>query len=103
MAVKTGEYALNPDLVLKSSGTDDALDFVRLGINAARAEDYERGLIFLAEAYRRLSGKENVKDGKVPPSALSYYGLCLAQKKGGTKEAAEFCQVALQMEFYNPD
>jgi tetratricopeptide (TPR) repeat protein len=95
------DYVLNPELVLQSSGTDDPLDFVRLGIAAARSDDFQRGLIFLAEAHKLLS-LEATRD-KLPPSAYSYYGLCLALHKGRIKEAAEFCQIALDQEFYNAE
>ena len=66
---------LQPQQILTESGTDDPLDFVRLGVAAAREEHFERGLIFLAEAYRRLSRNP---EAHIPPAALSYYGLCLA-------------------------
>lgn len=89
---------LDPQAVLAESGTDDPLEFVRLGIDAARSEQFERGLIFLTEAYRRLMKD---KESKVPPGALSFYGLCLAVHKGRVKEAAEFCQLAIDKEFYN--
>jgi tetratricopeptide (TPR) repeat protein len=90
---------LKPQQILAESGTDDPLDFVRLGIAAAREEHFERGLIFLAEAYRRLSRT----DAHIPPTALSYYGLCLALHKGRVKEAAEYCQLAIEREFYNAE
>ncbi|MEO7918851.1 MAG: hypothetical protein ABIT01_05270 [Thermoanaerobaculia bacterium] len=91
---------LNPQQILTQSGTDDPLDYVRLGVAAAREEHFERGLIFLAEAYRRLSRSP---DAHIPPSALSYYGLCLALHKGRVKEAAEYCQLAIEREFYNAE
>jgi tetratricopeptide (TPR) repeat protein len=97
------DYALKPELVLAQSGSDDPLEFVRLGIAAARKDDFERGLIFLAEAHRRLVGKETVKDAAFPASAFSYYGLCLALHKGRIKDGADFCQVALDLEFYNAE
>ena len=88
------------ETVLQDSGTDDPAEWIRLGIQAARQKEYEKGLIFLAEAYRRLSrGSES----KIPAAALSYYGLCLAMHKGRVKEAAEFCQLALEKEFYNAE
>lgn len=89
---------LDPNRVLLESGTDDPLDFVRLGIAAAREGYFERGLAFLAEAYRRLSKD---RENKLPAIALSYYGLCLALSKGRVKEAAEYCQLAIEKEFYN--
>jgi tetratricopeptide (TPR) repeat protein len=96
------DYVLKPELVLSQSGTDDPQEFIRLGIDAARKEDFQRGLIFLAEAYRRLVGKEGMKDA-FPAAAFSYYGLCLALHKGRIKEGADFCQVALDLEFYNAE
>ncbi len=35
--------------------------------------------------------------------ALSYYGLCLALVQRKYKQAIEFCQQALDMNFYSPD
>lgn len=95
------EYALNPELVLQQSGTHDPTELVRLGIAAARKDDFERGLIYLAEAHNRI-GKETSGE-KLPPSAFSYYGLCLALYKGRVKDGAEFCTIALEMEFYNAE
>jgi len=96
-------YALKPELVLAQSGTDDPQEFIRLGIEAARKDDFERGLIFLAEAHKRLVDKDTVKDSTFPPAAFSYYGLCLGLYKGRIKEAADFCQIALDLEFYNAE
>ncbi len=86
--------------LIAEAGTDDPMDLVRLGIAASREQNFERGLVFLAEAYRRLSGRP---DSAIPASALSYYGLCLALNKGRVREAAEFCQLAIQREFYNSE
>jgi hypothetical protein len=82
------------------SSVSDPLELVQLGIAAAREEQWERGLLYLSEAYRRL---QTQKDAKVPPAALSFYGLCLAVGKGRVKEAAEFCALAIEKEFYNGD
>ncbi|HUK13258.1 MAG TPA: hypothetical protein VLW17_08140 [Thermoanaerobaculaceae bacterium] len=92
--------ALDPRQVLRESGTEDPLEYVRLGVAAARAKDFERGLIFLAEAYRQATAG---KSAKLPSLAFSYYGLCLAMHKGKFKEAAEFCQIAIDKEFYNAE
>lgn len=94
------EDTLSLEDVLREAGTDDPQEWIRRGIEAARAKQFEKGLVFLAEAYRRLSRE---KDGKIPPAALSFYGLCLAMHKGRVKEAAEFCQIAVEREFYNPE
>lgn len=92
--------ALDPSGVLRLAGTDDPMEFVDLGIAAARQGDFERGLIFLAEAYLRLSRDA---DAKTPPAALSWYGLCLAMHRGRYREAADFCQLAIDREFYNSE
>ena len=91
--------------MLAASGTDDPLEFVDLGIVAAKSGKYERGLIFLTEAYNRLTQRVEQKEaigedtavsrGAVPADALSYYGLCLALHKGHFKEAARFCELAI--------
>lgn len=86
--------------VLGEWTSGDPQDLVTMGISAARAASFERGLIFLAEAYRHLSRE---KDAKLPAALLSYYGLCLALHRGKIKEGAEFCQLAVEREFYNAD
>jgi len=91
---------LDPSDVLRSIGSEDPADYVRTGIEAARKGDFERGLIFLAEAYLRLSREP---DGKIPPAALSWYGLCLAMHRGRFREASEFCQLAIDREFYSSE
>jgi tetratricopeptide (TPR) repeat protein len=91
---------LDPIVVLRESGTDDPIEFARLGMAAARAEDYERGLIFLAAAYHRATAN---REGKLPTLLLSYYGLCLALQNGKIREGADFCQLAIDKEFHNPE
>jgi hypothetical protein len=91
---------LDSRTVLRESGTDDPMNFVRLGVDAARSDDYERGLIFLSEAYHRVTAS---REGKLPSVALSYYGLCLALHKNKIKEGADFCQLAIEKEFYNSE
>lgn len=86
--------------ILPDTMPSDPLEMVRLGIEAARKENYEAGLALLAEAYRHLVTD---REGKLPPSALSYYGLCLALHTGKTREAVNFCQLAVEKEFYNPE
>lgn len=94
------EDTLSLEDIQKEAGTDDPQEWIRRGIQAARQKEYEKGLVYLAEAYRRLS---RGPEGKIPPAALSYYGLCLAMHKGRVKEAAEFCQIAVEREFYNAE
>lgn len=92
--------AVNKAMPPPESLTEDPNELVRLGVAAAREEKYDRGLYFLAEAYRRFTRSP---DAKVPPAALSYYGLCLALTGGRAREAAEFCQLAIEREFFNPE
>ena len=89
---------LSADSMLVQAGTSDPQRLIALGIEAAKADMFDRGLVYLGEAYLRLSRD---KDAKVPPVALSYYGLCLAMQKGRNKEAAEYCELALEREFFN--
>ncbi len=95
MAIDT----LSPEEVLTEWRTGEIEDLVQLGIAAARAGEYERGLIFLAEAYRHLSQDKHRLSGPL----LSYYGLCLALHRGRIKEAAEFCWLGVEKDHYNPD
>jgi tetratricopeptide (TPR) repeat protein len=90
---------LSPEVVLSEWRSGNIDDLVELGITAARAGQYERGLIFLAEAYRNLSREKHRQSGPL----LSYYGLCLALHRGRIKEAAEFCWLAVEKDHYNPD
>ncbi len=76
------------------------MELTRLGIEAAQAEDYERGLIYLAEAYRRAT---TGTDSKLPSLALSYYGLRLAVHRGRIKKGADLCRLAIEKEFYNAE
>lgn len=96
--MKAQKEILDPQVVLAETGTDDSLELVRIGIDFARAEDYDRASIVLAEAYMRLSQQ---KDVKMPPALLSFYGLCLGVSKGRIKEAAEYCLLAIEKEFYS--
>ncbi len=90
---------LSPEDVLAEWRTGNLEDLVEMGIAAARAAQYERGLIFLAEAYRNLSRDKHKLSGPL----LSFYGLCLALHRGRIKEAAEFCWLGVEKDHYNPD
>jgi hypothetical protein len=104
-----------PAQVLAEAGTGDPIELMRLGIQAARALRYARGLVLLAEAYRIFSQEvevvsERIKDEsettlelgprrRTPAVCLSYYGLCLAfTTPPRTAEGARFCEVAIQLE-----
>ena len=65
---------LAPAEVLAEWKTGNLEDLVEMGISAARKAHYERGLVFLAEAYRHLSREKHRLSGPL----LSFYGLCLA-------------------------
>ncbi len=69
-------------------------------MEAARSGDFERGLIFLAEGYLRFS---RTPEARIPPAALSWYGLCLASHRARFREGADFCQLAIDREFHNPE
>lgn len=90
---------LSHEAVLAEWQTGNFEDLVEMGIRAARAGEYERGLIFLAEAYRNLSRVNHRLSGPL----LSYYGVCLALHRGRIKEAAEFCSLGAEKDHYNPD
>lgn len=90
---------LTPESVLAEWRSGDLEDLVELGVAAARAGEYERGLIFLAEAYRHLSREKHRLSGPL----LSSYGLCLALHKRRIKEAAEFCWLGVEKDHFNPD
>jgi hypothetical protein len=94
------------------TATNDAMELVRLGIEAAKAERYRDGLDYLAEAYVLLTRRVEVKSTEalsgaqtsatikdvVPASALSYYGLCLAMHNKNFTEASTFCELAIRNE-----
>lgn len=90
---------LVPSDVLSQWHTGSLEDLVELGISAAKANQYERGLIFLAEAYRHVGREQHRLSGPL----LSFYGLCLALHRGRIKEAAEFCWLGVEKDHYNPD
>lgn len=90
---------LSPEDVLSEWRTGNLEDLVELGISAAKVAEYERGLIFLAEAYRHVGRDQHRLSGPL----LSFYGLCLALHRGRIKEAAEFCWLGVEKDRYNPD
>ena len=108
------ERNLIPAQLLAEAGTKDPMELTRLGVDAAKEERYERGLIFLTEAYRIFSGERDVKSeairealGDEEPEArrrapgimFSFYGLCLARTAPTrAAEAASFCALAIQKE-----
>lgn len=85
--------------VLATASSAEPAELIQIGVSAARAHAFERGLIFLSEAYKLLQGEP----AKFSPAALSYYGLCLAMHRGQIKDAAKFCQLAIEREFYNAE
>jgi hypothetical protein len=108
------ERSVVPAQVLAEAATADPMELMRLGIDAARAERYARGLVLLAEAYRLFSLEtevlsEDVKTARgveqlgarkrTPAVCFSYYGLCLALTSSSqTEEGARFCEVAIHLE-----
>ncbi len=108
------ERSVVPAQVLAEAATADPMELMRLGIDAARAERYARGLVLLAEAYRIFSTETEVLSEEVkaargveqlgsrkrtPAVCFSYYGLCLAlTATSRTDEAARFCEIAIQLE-----
>ncbi len=108
------ERSVVPAQVLAEAATADPMELMRLGIDAARAERYARGLVLLAEAYKLFSQEtevlsEEIKDARgveplgsrkrTPPLCFSYYGLCLAMTTPSqSEEGARFCEVAIHLE-----
>lgn len=108
------ERSVVPAQVLAEAATADPMELMRLGIDAARAERYARGLVLLAEAYKLFSLEtevlsEEVKEARgieqlgarkrTPAVCFSYYGLCLAlTSTPRTAEGARFCEVGIQLE-----
>ena len=94
------------------TAANDAMELVRLGIDAAKADRYRDGLDYLGEAYALLSKRLEVKSTEafsaaptaatirdvIPASALSYYGLCLAMYSRNFTEASTFCEIAIKNE-----
>jgi hypothetical protein len=91
------EKDLTPAEVLRAAGTDDPMGLVHRGIAAAKKEQFERGLILLTEAYNRFGAD------KTPTLLLSYLGLCLSMTKGGYREAARLCEMAIRHEPFHVD
>jgi hypothetical protein len=110
----TRERNLIPAQLLAEAGTMDPMELTRLGVEAANAERFERGLILLTEAYRIFSDERDVKSEalrealgeeepetrrRAPGMTFSYYGLCLARTAPTrAAEAASFCELAIQKE-----
>jgi len=114
MRNETRERSVVPAQVLAEAATADPMELMRLGIDAARAERYARGLVLLGEAYKLFSLETEVLSEEVkiargveqlgarkrtPAVCFSYYGLCLALTTSSqTDEAARFCEVAIHLE-----
>jgi tetratricopeptide (TPR) repeat protein len=108
------ERNLIPTQVLADAETVDPMELTRLGVDAAKKQHFERGLILLSEAYRIFSlerevTSEAVRDAswenepearrRAPGVTFSYYGLCLAcTTSTRAVEAAKFCEIAIQKE-----
>jgi len=70
------------------------------GIAAAKKADYLAAMNLLMDAYN--AGQFSTK-GQKSAEALSFYGLCIALVQKKYKLAIEFCQKAIDMNFYWPD
>lgn len=92
--------SLDPVAVLAEAGSEDPAEISRLGIAAARRQDFERGYILLKEAYDRY---QRIGDSKHLAPVLSYYGLCLAMFRSRYREGAQFCQAAIDREFFKAE
>lgn len=92
--------SLDPVTVLADAGSEDPSELARLGIAAARRQDFERGYILLKEAYDRF---QRIGDTKHLAPVLSYYGLCLARYRARYREGAQFCQAAIDREFFKAE
>lgn len=67
------------------------------------ALDQRRFLESLALFESALNQEERTPNPAPRMKYLSYYGLSLSLAAGRTQEAAEMCERALSVEFYNPD
>jgi len=61
--------------------------------------DFESGYALLGEVCDRFRGS----GAKIPAPVVSYYGLCLAFHRERHREAAEFCQAAIDAEPFKAD
>lgn len=86
--------------MLAEAGSEDPAELSRLGIAAARRQDFERGYILLKEAYDRY---QRLGDTRHLAPVLSYYGLCLALFRARYREGAQFCQAAIDREFFKAE
>ncbi|HPW55932.1 MAG: hypothetical protein KA072_13000 [Thermoanaerobaculaceae bacterium] len=92
--------SLDPVAVVAEADSEDPAELSRLGIAAARRQDFERGYILLKEAYDRY---QRIGDSKHLASVLSFYGLCLAMFRSRYREGAQFCQAAIDREFFKAE
>ncbi|MCU0291427.1 MAG: hypothetical protein MUF10_05480 [Thermoanaerobaculaceae bacterium] len=91
---------LDPVAVLAEAGSEDPAELARRGIDAARRQDYERGYILLKEAYDR---HQRIGESKPLAPILSFYGLCVAMHRARYREGAQFCQAAIDREFFKAE
>ena len=71
----------------------------REGIHSARMGDYENGFVLLGDVCDRY----RASGAKIPAPVVSYYGLCMAMHKERYREAAQFCQAAIDTEPFKAD
>lgn len=77
----------------------DPAEMAREGIHSARMGDYESGYSLLGDVCDRYRSS----GGKIPAPVVSYYGLCMALQEGRYREAAQFCQAAIDTEPFKAD
>jgi tetratricopeptide (TPR) repeat protein len=77
----------------ETSVTDDPQQLLTIGIAATERGEFASALAVLRRVYEL-----------VPPASaalgLSYYGLCVAKTEHKTKQAADLCQKAIELQFY---
>lgn len=72
--------------------------FARLGIEACRRGEWERGLVFLGRVTER-----DYRDAELPGVFFSYLGLGIARADKKYREGLRLCRHGLKRQFYEPD
>ncbi len=76
---------------------DETITTIQHGISAVRREEYMLAYVLLTEAY--ASEDTQLRH----PEGLSHFGLALALMDKKFKSAIDFCNQAIELQFYNAE
>lgn len=86
-----------------TASPDDVLaSVIQAGISATKERRYTQALALFVKAYGATEGSTPDQKSKYV-EGFSYYGLCLAREQKKFRPAIDFCQKAIEIQFYNAE